>query len=123
MVFFDGMAQQNYTPDIDAIKNDIQHILIGGEKANQVYRVIQTLFIFTDKRLILLEQQSRDHQRVKTISIPYRTVTHFTMEVAGTLSMDSQLTLHLVSGEPVAQEFKGDSVIHLVHKTLAGYLL
>lgn len=123
MAFFDGIVKQSNMLDLDTIAVDIQHLLAKGEQVNQAYQVIQTIFIFTNKRLILMEQQGREQQRTMTTSIPYRSVVYVAMESAGALSMDSHIDIHLVSGEPISQEFKGDSDIYLVYKTLADYIL
>ena len=59
------------------------------------------MFVFTDKRLIFVNRQGLTGSKVELQSIPYRSITRFTIETAGTFDLDAQLKIWL-TGSPGA---------------------
>ena len=88
------------------------------------FKVIRDLFIFTDKRLVLVDKQGISGKKVEYHSIPYRSISHFSLETAGTFDFDSELKIY-ISGNPVPyqREFKKGSDVLGVQKMLAQCVL
>jgi hypothetical protein len=86
--------------------------------------LIRDLIVFTDKRLILIDKQGMTGKKIEYHSIPYRSVTHFSVETAGTFDLDAELKIWVSStSEPVAKQFKKDKNIYDVQQALAAYVL
>ena len=57
------------------------------------FKVVRDLFVFTDKRLILVDKQGLTSRKVDYLVVPYRAITSYSIETAGTLDMDLELKI------------------------------
>ena len=83
MGFFSEMMGNASEIDINEIREDYAKFLASGERIEHAYRLIRDLFIFTDKRLILVDVQGLTGKKTEYLSIPYKSITHFSIETAG----------------------------------------
>jgi hypothetical protein len=90
----------------------------------RAYRIIRDLFVFTDKRLILIDKQGLTGTKAEYHSIPYKFISHFSVETSGTFDMDAEMKIY-ISGNmnPIQREFKRGTDIKGVQKTLAELIL
>ncbi|WJE15643.1 PH domain-containing protein [Halobacillus sp. ACCC02827] len=110
--------------DVEKLEKQLDGILIDKEAIQSGYKVLRDSFLFTDKRLLLIDKQGMTGKKVEYHSIPYKSITHFSVETAGSFDMDSELKIWLSgSHEPIVKLFKKDSPIEAVQKTLATYVL
>ncbi|MGI8313701.1 PH domain-containing protein [Halobacillus mangrovi] len=124
MGFLDGLMGNASKVDIEKLEKQLEEVLIEGEKIQSGYKVLRDSFIFTDKRLILVDKQGMTGKKVEYHSIPYKSVTHFSVETAGSFDLDSELKIWLSgSSEPIGKLFKKDSPIEDVQRTLAENVL
>lgn len=97
--------------------------LVPGERVEKAYKLVRDLILFTDRRLIIVDKQGLTGKKVEHHSIPYRSITHFSIETAGTFDLDAELKV-AVSGGAVFQKTFGRGVdIGQVQVLLAGYVL
>jgi hypothetical protein len=89
--------------DVAAVRRDLEPVLIPDEEVEVAFAVIRDLVVFTDRRLIFVDKQGMTGRKRSFHSIPYRSITMFTVETAGSFDADSELTI-FVSGQP--QPFK-----------------
>jgi len=110
--------------DVKSLQRDLDAILAEGEVLVKAFKVIRDLFVFTDKRLILVDKQGITGKKAEYHSIPYRSISHFSVETAGSFDMDAELKIY-ISGNmtPIEREFKRGSDIIGVQKILAQYVL
>lgn len=110
--------------DLQAIENELAHIIVAGEDVQKAFRVLRDMFIFTDKRLILVDKQGLTGHKTEYHSIPYKSVSQFSFESAGHLDLDSELKIWVKGvSSPILRSFKHDSNILELQKTLAFYVL
>lgn len=64
------------------------------------YKLVRDVFIFTDKRLLVIDKQGLTGRKTEYHSIPYRSITHFSVETAGSFDLDAELKIW-VSGNPM----------------------
>ncbi len=116
-----GNAREINLAEIEA---ELNPLLIQGEKIVRGYRTIRDLFIFTDKRLILIDKQGLSGKKAEYHSIPYKSISHFSVETAGTFDMDAEMKIY-ISGNmtPIEREFKRDTDVRGIQKTLAEFIL
>jgi hypothetical protein len=106
------------------LQKDLDATIVEGETVVKAFRIIRDLFVFTDKRLVLIDKQGLTGKKAEYHSIPYKSISHFSVETAGTFDMDAELKIY-ISGNPtpIQREFKRDTDIVGVQKMLAGFIL
>ena len=110
--------------DVKALEKEFEAILTDGETIERAFKVIRDLIVFTNKRLVLVNKQGMTGKKVEYHSVPYRAVTHFSVETAGRLDLDAELKIYITgSPEPIRKEFKKDANIYDIQKSLAGHIL
>lgn len=109
---------------IENVSKEFESILIDGELIEKAYKLIKDMFIFTNKRLILVEKQLVG-TKVDYMSIPYSSIKKFSKESAGILDMDAELKIWLNNeATPISKQFgKGGNNINEVYKILSQHIL
>ncbi len=70
---------------IDDATEELATILGQGEQIELAYKLIRDMIILTDRRLILIDKQGLTSRKVEYRSIPYKSITMYTVETTGTL--------------------------------------
>ena len=109
--------------DGDKLQKELADVLVAGEGVDSAYKVLRDTFVFTNKRLILIDRQGLTGKKVEYLSVPYKSMVSFAVETAGTFDMDSELKIW-ISGQGVLQKtFSKGSNIVKVQQSLAKYVL
>jgi hypothetical protein len=89
------------------------------------YLLIRDTILFTDRRLILIDKQGITGKKTEYHSIPYRSITHFAVETAGTFDLDAELKIWVgqrrADPEDLHQgcrHLRGAGDPHAVHRTV-----
>lgn len=123
MGFLDGLMGNVSEIDINEVGKELEAIICDNEQVERAYRLIRDLIVFTNTRLILIDKQGVTCKKVEYHSIPYKSITHFSVETAGTFDLDAELKIWISStANPVAKQFKKDKSIYDVQKALAQYV-
>ena len=111
--------------EVDAAKMQAEfaQVLAPEERVERAFALIRDAMLFTNRRLILVDKQGMTGSKIEYHSLPYRAITHFSVETAGHFDLDAELKIW-VSGraEPFAQQFKKGLSIYAVQAVLAGYV-
>ncbi len=99
MGLLSGLMGHGSSIDPGELSRILDGILIPGENADLAFKVIRDCFIFTDRRMILVDVQGLTGSKKEHISVPYRAITRFSVESAGSFDMDAELKVW-VSGSP-----------------------
>ncbi|MCP4693728.1 MAG: PH domain-containing protein [Desulfobacterales bacterium] len=120
MGLFSGLFGNASELDAEELEKDFEGVLVDGERIEKAFQVIRDLFIFTNYRLVLVDKQGMTGKKVEYHTIPYKSVTHFSIETAGHFDADSELKLW-VSGtsEPIRKELKRGVDVVGIQKTIA----
>ncbi len=123
MGLFDGLTGNASEIDPQAAQRDFAQLLAWGEQVQRAYQLIRDFFIFTDKRLILVDKQGITGNKVEYHSIPYRSITHFSIETAGHFDLDAELKIW-ISGNPVPiqKQFNSRINIYQLQAVLAAFV-
>ena len=109
--------------DVADIEENIRQVLAEDEKVERAFALVRDLLIFTNRRFILVDRQGLTGRKTSYQSIPYRAVTSFTVETAGHMDMESELTIWVSGGQPPLQKtFARGQTIYDVQKALATYV-
>lgn len=125
MGFLDGLMGNATEMNMADLEEELKEIIIEEEEIETGYKVLRDYFVFTNKRLLLIDKQGMTGNKVEYHSIPYKSIRHFSVETAGTFDADSELKLWIAGLDmPLQKEFKKkENNIIEVQKTLARYLL
>ena len=109
---------------IGDISEEFGKVLAPNERIEHAYQLIRDYFVFTDKRLVVVNKQGITGSKMEFHSIPYKSVTHFSIETGGTLDLDADLKIWISStAEPFTQKFNKRLSIYEVQAVLASYVL
>lgn len=119
-----GLFGNSREVNVKELQADLDVLLIPGENVVRGFKIVRDLFIFTDKRLILIDKQGITGKKAEYHSIPYKSISHFSVETAGSFDMDAEMKI-FISGNmtPFEREFRRGTDIQGVQKTLASFVL
>lgn len=124
MGLFNALMGNASEVDIQKLNQEYQPILVDGEFIEKGYKLIRDMFVFTNKRLILVDKQGITGSKVDFVTIPYSSIIKFSKESAGMLDFDAELKIW-VRGEavPIKKQFGKDNNINEVYQVLSTHLL
>lgn len=121
---FDGLMGNASEVNLDKLQEEMQEILIPHETIQNAYKIIRDTFIFTNKRLILIDKQGVTGKKTEYHSIPYKNILHFAVETAGTFDLDAELKIWVSGSQlPIQKNFNKSTNIYKVQSVLAEYVL
>jgi len=109
--------------DPKELENEFSDILSDQEKIEAAFKIFRDKWVFTNKRLIMQDVQGMTGKKKEYHSVPYKSITHFLVETAGSFDADCEIKIW-ISGNPTPLEKelkKGIDVIGL-QKILASYI-
>lgn len=106
------------------VSKEFEPILVNGENIEKAFRLIKDMFVFTNKRLILVEK-SLVGSKADYLTIPYSSIIKFSKESAGMLDLDAEFKIWIKDQElPIKKQFgKGSNNINEVYKILGQHTL
>jgi hypothetical protein len=124
MGLLSGLLGNASEADSDKTESLLEDTLIEDESIEKAFQVIRDMFVFTNKRLILIDKQGVTGSKMEVLTIPYSKITKFSKESAGHFDMDAELKLWIGSEtEPLVKEFKAGDNINEVYKIISTYTL
>ena len=124
MGVLDGLLGNASEIDAATLEAEFSKVLAAGERIEKAYQLIRDLFIFTDKRLILVDKQGITGSKIEYHSLPYRAITHFSIETGGHFDLDAELKVWVSgSSTPFQKKFNKRLSIYEVQSVLASYVL
>lgn len=107
------------------LEKDFGKLLIPSENIEVGFKLIRDTFIFTNKRLIIIDVQGLTGRKMEYFSVTYRSISRFSIETAGSFDLDAELKIW-ISGEQtpsVTKKFNKSVDIYEVQKVLAQFTL
>jgi hypothetical protein len=104
----------------DDVQRDYAPILVPGETVLAAFKTIRDIVFLTNYRLGLVDVQGLTGRKVDVMSVPYKSITRYSVETAGTFDMDADLKIW-VSGadEPIEIKIGRKSNVTGVQQILA----
>ncbi len=109
----------------DKLQEKYGKLLIPSEEIEAGFKIIRDTFIFTNKRLILVDVQGLTGNKIEYFSVLYKSITRFSVETAGSFDLDAELKIW-ISGEQtpsISKRFNKKVDIYEVQKILAQFTL
>ena len=124
MGLFDGFMGNASEVNVSKLNDELGDILVPSEKIEEAFKVIRDLFVFTNKRLILIDKQGMTGKKTDVHSYPYKSIVHFSVETAGTFDLDAELKIWISgSSMPIEKKFNKSTNINVIQRVLADKIL
>ena len=100
-------------------------LLTDSEEIELGFKLIRDTFIFTNKRLILVDVQGLTGSKTEYKTITYKSITRFSIETAGTFDLEAELKIWISSEvkPSIVKQFNKSVNVYDVQKVLAHHVL
>ena len=124
MGIFNAILGNASAVDQKDVEKEFAPMLIQGETIEKAFRLIKDMFVFTNKRLILVEKQLVG-TKIDYVSIPYKNIIKFSKESAGIMDLDAELKIWVKDEvTPIKKQFgKSGNNINEVYQILSQHIL
>ena len=124
MSIFNNLFGNATEVDIEELRKEFGEILINGEDIETAFRIFRDKWVFTNKRLIMLDVQGVTGSKREYRSIPYHSIDQFSVETGGTFDDDCEMKLWIKGMyEPLKKEFKRNVDVKSLQRMLAIHIL
>jgi hypothetical protein len=125
MGIFSALIGNAGTVSLEQLTKQYGQLLIDGEEIELGFKLIRDTFIFTTKRLILIDKQGLTGSKTEYKSISYKSISRFSIETAGTFDLDAELKIWVSSElQPsIKKQFNKSINVYDVQKVLAHHVL
>lgn len=99
--------------------------MLEEEEIEIGFKLVRDTFIFTTKRLIIIDKQGVTGRKMEYFSLGYKSISRFSVETAGTFDLDAELKIWVSSeSQPsITRKFNKSVDVYEVQKLLAKYVL
>ncbi|MBN2886030.1 MAG: PH domain-containing protein [Chromatiaceae bacterium] len=124
MGLLSGLIGNASSVDVEEIQRKLAPILAPDERVELAFQFVRDQFVFTDRRLMLIDKQGLTGRKVEYLSIPYKSITRFAVETAGHFDLDAELKLWVGSEAlPIVKELRGSENVTAIQQALAATVL
>jgi len=100
-------------------------LITGDEQIEVGFKLNEDIFIFTNKRLLLVEKLREEESMISYLSFPYSNISHFSVEAKKSFDHKATLKIWLYGQHDAALDkaFNKSVDVYEVQKILAGHVL
>lgn len=124
MGFFDAILGNASEIDATKAQQELARVFNEGETVQVAFQVFRDSYLFTNRRLVLVDRQGMTGNKIELHSIPYRAITQFSIETAGGL-FDSDADLKIwISGQvaPITRKVSKKVDVMRLQQVIAWYV-
>ena len=109
----------------DELTKKYGQLLTDSEEIELGFKLLRDTFIFTNKRMILVDVQGITGSKTEYKSITYKSISRFSIETAGTFDLDAELKIWISSevNPSIRKQFNKSVNVYDVLKILAHHVL
>ena len=74
----------------EQLNEKYERLLTNDEVIEVGFKMFRDVFMFTNKRLILVDVQGFTGSKIEYKSMPYKNISRFSLETAGTFDLDAE---------------------------------
>jgi len=125
MGLFSSLIGNASTVTKEDLQKNYGQLLVQGEEIELGFKLIRDTFIFTNKRLILVDVQGLTGSKTEYLSVAYKSISKFSIETAGTFDLDAELKIWISSETipSIKKKFNKSVNVYDVQNVLAYYVL
>ena len=122
MGIMSGMTGNAGPVNASDANDEFARLLAQGEKIFAAFDWVRDAMLFTNGRMILVDKQGITGKKIEYLSIPYRSITHFSVQTEGHLMAEATLTIWIENvQEPIDKQFNEKVDINQVQGVLAAF--
>lgn len=109
----------------EKLAKDYGPLLTEGENIEIGFKLIRDTFIFTNKRLMLVDKQGVTGRKTEYFSVSYKSISRFSIETAGTFDLEAELKIWISSDvkPSIVKKFNKSVNVYDVQRVLAQFVL
>ena len=109
----------------DQLNEKYGRLLVENEAIELGFKLLRDTFMFTNKRLILIDVQGLTGSKVEYLSLPYKNISRISLETAGTFDLDAELKIWVSSEDvpSVSKKFNKSIDVYEVQRYLAAKIM
>jgi len=109
----------------EELKKNFGQLLIIGEEIELGFKLLRDTFIFTNKRLIIIDIQGLTGSKTEYLSVAYKSISKFSVETAGTFDLEAELKIWISSESvpSIRKKFNKSVNVYEVQNVLAYHVL
>lgn len=125
MGLFSGLLGNAGVIESEKLLEEYGELLTEGEDIEIGFKLVRDSFVFTNKRLIIVNKQGITGSKVEYLSVSYRAISRFSIESSGHMDLEAELKIWISSEQvpSISKEFSKKVNIYDVQKVLAKYVL
>jgi len=121
--FLSGLLSNAGVVDSQELQEEYGALLADSESIEIGFIVLRDTFIFTTKRMILIDKQGLTGKKVEYMSIPYSKISKYSIETAGRFDLDAELKIWVGSDPvPIAKKFNKKVSVYDLQKVIASHI-
>ena len=99
--------------------------MVDHEQVELCFTLFRDVFMFTNRRLILVDVQGITGSKIEYRSLPYKNISRFSLETSGTFDLDAELKIWISSEDVpgVSKKFNKSIDVYEVQKYLANKVM
>lgn len=107
--------------DPSSVMEILEPVLVKGEHVELAFKLVRDFFVFTSKRIIFVDVQGLSGKKKEFHSVPYKSITQFSVETGGTFDRDVDLKIWVSSQkDPIVKDIKkGGGIAFTIQRELA----
>lgn len=109
----------------EELNREYNRLLAPGESIEVGFKLIRDVFMFTNKRLILVDKQGITGRKVDYMSVVYKSISRFSIETAGDFDLDAELKIWISSEvkPSIEKKFNKQVDVYELQRVLASHVL
>ena len=125
MGFLSNLLGNAGVATVDELSKEFGNLLTDNESIEIGFKLFRDVFIFTNKRLILVDKQGITGKKINYLSVVYKSISRFSIETAGNFDLDAELKIWISSevNPSVSKKFNKQVNIYDLQKVLANHVL
>ena len=125
MGFLSNLLGNAGVATVDELSKEFGNLLSENESIEIGFKLFRDVFIFTNKRLFLVNKQGITGKKIEYLSVVYKSIFRFSIETAGHFDLEAELKIWISSevNPSVSKKFNKQVNIYDVQKVLANHVL
>ncbi len=109
----------------EELNHEYSKLLCENEVIEVGFKLLRDVFIFTNKRLILVDKQGITGKKIQYLSVAYKSISKFSIETSGHFDLEAELKIWISSETlpSVEKKFNRSVNIYDLQKVLAQHVL
>jgi len=108
----------------EELNKEYANLLFDNETIEVGFKLLRDVFIFTSKRLILVDKQGITGKKIQYLSVAYKSISKFSIETSGHFDLEAELKIWISSETlpSVEKKFNRQVNIYDLQKVLAQHV-